>query len=211
MQFPHLFMASVDDGSDVPISPMPGTFSNYGSPNGSGPDLDGMGQRSNDAHFEELRDILLPLARGFADFSNHVKTISEAVGDVTSRIIGVEHAVNALVAKMALLTALEQNVNTFTENASSPLHVCAKLKQMQLPSRGVPARQDLGTYLDIVAAPQPLGPSDPMAMGHPDDNGNTRRRLDTFTSPEDEQARSAVLLRLKPSSLFVFQWPCRVS
>ena len=29
----------------------------------------------------------------------------------------------------------------------------------------VPARQDLGTYLDIVVAPQPLGPSGPMAQG----------------------------------------------
>ena len=50
----HLFLASVDDGSDVSISPMPGTSSNYGSPNGSGPDLDGMGHRSIDAQFKEL-------------------------------------------------------------------------------------------------------------------------------------------------------------
>ena len=31
--------------------------------------------------------------------------------------------------------------------------------------------------------------------GSSDDNRNTRRRLDTFSSPEDEQSRSAVLLR----------------
>ena len=63
----------------------------------------------------KLRDILLPLARGFADFDNHVKTISKAVVVVTSRITSVEKTVNALVAKMALFTALEQNVNTLTE------------------------------------------------------------------------------------------------
>ena len=63
-----VLMASVDDGSDVPISPMAGTSSKYGSPDGSGPDLNGMGHRSIDAQFKELPDILLPLARGFADF-----------------------------------------------------------------------------------------------------------------------------------------------
>ena len=51
-------------------------------------------------------------------------------------------------------------------------------------------QQDLGTYLDIVTVPQPLGPG-----WSSDDSRKTRRRLDTFSSPEDEQARSAVLLR----------------
>ena len=46
------------------------------------------------------------------------------------------------------------------------LHVCAKLKQMRRPSPVVPARQDLGTYSDMVMAPQPLGPSGPMARCH---------------------------------------------
>ena len=32
-------------------------------------------------------------------------------------------------------------------------------------------------------------------LGSSDDNRNTRRRLDTFSSPEDEQARSAILLQ----------------
>ena len=73
-------MAGVDDGSDVPISIVPGSSSNYGSPDGSGPDLDGMGHRSIDAQFKELRDILLPLARGFAEFDNHVKTLSVGRG-----------------------------------------------------------------------------------------------------------------------------------
>ena len=61
-------MASVDDGSHVPFSPMPRTSSNYGSPNGSGPHLDGMGHRSIDAQFKELRDILLPLGAWIRKF-----------------------------------------------------------------------------------------------------------------------------------------------
>ena len=112
-------MASADDGSDVPTSLMPGTSSNCGSPNGSGPDLDGMGHRSIDAQFKELRDIFLPLARGFADFDNHVKTLSEAAGMATSRIASVEQTVNALSSKMASFAALEQSVSTLTENVSA--------------------------------------------------------------------------------------------
>ena len=55
--FSPVLMASVDDASDVPISPMPGTSSNYGSPNGSGLDLNGIGYLSIDAQFTGLRDI----------------------------------------------------------------------------------------------------------------------------------------------------------
>ena len=98
---------------------MPGTSSNYGSPKGSVPDFDGTGHRSIDAQFKELRDILLPLVCGFADFDIHVKTLSEAVGMVTSRIASVEQTVNALSAKMASFAALEQSVSTLTENVSS--------------------------------------------------------------------------------------------
>ena len=54
------------------------------------------------------------------------------------------------------------------------------LKQMQLlASNGSTATGSFGSH----------GP------GSSDDNRNTRRRLDTFSSPEDEHARSAVLLR----------------
>ena len=61
---------------------------------------------------------------------------------------------------------------------------------MQLPRLG----KIFGTCLDTVTAPQPLGPS-PIDPGSSDDNRNTRRRLDTFFSPEDEHARSTVLLQ----------------
>ena len=61
---------------------------------------------------------------------------------------------------------------------------------MQLPRLG----KIFGTCLDTITAPQPLGPST-MDPGSSDDNRNTRRRLDTFSSPEDEHARSTVLLQ----------------
>ena len=70
---------------------------------------------------------MLPLARGFADFDNHVKTLS-AVGMVTSRITSVEQTVNAFSAKMALFAAMEQNVSTFAQNVRSLVVACARLK-----------------------------------------------------------------------------------
>ena len=119
---------------------------------------------------------MLPLAPGFADFDNHVRTIGEAVGPVTSRITSVEQTVNALVAKMALFAAMEHNTSTLTENVGS----------------GSASSWNLLGHSDGSTATGFLGSDGP---GSSDDNRNTRRRPDTFSSPEDEHARSAVLLR----------------
>ena len=64
-------MARVGDGSNVLISRSPATSSNFGSPNGSGPDLDEMAHHSYDAQFKEVRDILSPLVQGFKDLDKH--------------------------------------------------------------------------------------------------------------------------------------------
>ena len=69
-------------------------------------------------------------------------------------------------------------------------------KQVQPLALAALTRQDLGTCSDIVTVPQPLGLLDPMAQGHLMTT-NTRSRPDTFSGPEDEQARSAVLLRFQ--------------
>ena len=39
-------MTRTSDGTDVPVSPVPASSSNMGSPNGSVPDLDGTGFRA---------------------------------------------------------------------------------------------------------------------------------------------------------------------
>ena len=44
--FPSVLMARVGDGSDVPISLLPVSFSNFGSPDGSCPDLEKVGKRN---------------------------------------------------------------------------------------------------------------------------------------------------------------------
>ena len=86
----------------------------FGSPDGSGPDLDGMGNRSTDAHCKCLRDMLGLCVRGLTNFENHVKTISDAVCLLTSRITNVEQIVSALSAKKVAFTEMEQNISTLT-------------------------------------------------------------------------------------------------
>ena len=107
-----------------------------------------------------------PLARGFADFDSHVKTLSGAVGMVTSRIASVEQTVNAFSAKMASFAALEQNASTLTENVNSLTARICKIEKNATSASSGSDSQDHGTYLDIVTAPQPLGPLGPMAQGH---------------------------------------------
>ena len=82
-----------------------------GSPDGSSPDLDGVGSRPYDAQFQELPDMLGPLVQGLTDFENHVRTVSDAVGLLTSGITNVEQVVSTLCAKMVSFTEMEQNVS----------------------------------------------------------------------------------------------------
>ena len=184
-----------EDAMHTSLPRSPPLSSNVGSPNGSGHDLDGMGHRSIDAQFKELRNILLPLARGFADFDNHVKTLSEAVSMVTSRIVSVEQTVNATSAKMASFATLEQNVSTLTENVNS---LTARICKIETNATTVSSGSDSARSWNVLGhsncstAAESLGSHGP---GSTDDSRNTRRRLDTFSNPEDEQARSAVLLR----------------
>ena len=108
-------MACVDDGSEVPLSPMPGTSSNYyGSPNGSGPDLDGVGPCSSDAQFKELREMWLPLARSVANYESHIQTITNSVVLVASRLTNIEQIVNTFSTKMAAFAEMEHNVSSLT-------------------------------------------------------------------------------------------------
>ena len=116
-------MARASDGTDVPVSPLPVSSSNMGSPNGSLPDL-----------------------------------------------TNIEQMVNSLAVRV---TALETNATSVSSGSSSK------------------RSWNILGHSDGSTATGSLGSHDP---GSSDDNRNTRQRLDTFSSPEDEQARSAVLL-----------------
>ena len=88
---------------------------------------------------------------------------------------------------MALFAAMEENVNSVTARtcqieanatSASSSSGSASSRNVLRHSGGSTATGSLGSH----------GP------GSSDDYRNTRRRLDTFSSPEDEHTRSAVLL-----------------
>ena len=127
---------------------------------------------------KEFRNISLPLG-----LDSHIMTTTSRPSVepwvlVTSRNASVEQTVNALSAKMASFTALEQKVSTLTEDVSSLTARICKLKRCKRP---VSSGSDSAKILGIFSGP-----------GSSCDNRNTRRRLDTISSPEDEHARSAV-------------------
>ena len=86
-------------------------------------------------------------------------------------LTNIEQMVSSLAA---FVTAVETNATSVSSGSSS-----ARSWNIHGHSDGSTATGSLGSH----------GP------GSSDDNRNTRRRLDAFSSPEDEQARSAVLLR----------------
>ena len=149
---------------------------------------DGIGHRSIDAKFKELRDILLPLARVFADFENHVKTLSEAVGMVKSRITSVEQTVNALSAKMAIFAAMEENVSAFTEKVSSFTARTCKIEatETSVSSGSGSASLEFG-QTDGSTVTGSCGSFGPKLC---DDSRSTKCRLDTKLKSSDELVTS---------------------
>ena len=75
---------------------------------------------------------------------------------------------------MARVTSLETNAASGSNSPDS-----ARSWNMLGQSNGSTATGSLGSH----------------SPGSSDDKKNTRRRLDTFSSPEDEHAQSAALLR----------------
>ena len=67
-------------------------------------------------------------------------------------------------------------------------------KQVQLLPQAAPARHALGIYLDRVLTPQPLGPLGPMAQDLLTMTGTQDADLMLSLNPDDENARSAVVL-----------------
>ena len=154
-------------------------------------------------HSSSSSEILLPLARGFADFDNHVKTLSEAVGMVTSRITSAEQTVSDLSANIAMFAEMEQNFHHFTARMCKVETYAASASNVSGSARSWSSVE----HVDGSTAARSHG------LGSSDNNRNTRRTLDIFSSPEDEHARSAVLFRFPCEQYFkgITKWitlPC---
>ena len=82
-----------------------------------------------------------------------------------------------------------------SNRTSAPsLHVCAKSRHMLHQHQIYQVRQDPGLHSNKVDGSTAAGPHGP---GSSSDNRNTRRRLDISPNNDDEDARSAVLLRFQ--------------
>ena len=166
-------MARVSDGTNVPISPPQASSSNLESPYGSLPDLEGPGFRASSME-EKINEIYLQLPlfiQNAARIENCVQTLAQRVAAQTTENTNIEQVVGSLVAHV---TSLEQNAASGSSSPDS-----TRSRNMLARGTGSTATGSLG----------------PHGLGSSNDKRNTRRRLDTFTSPEDEHARSAVLLR----------------
>ena len=166
-------MARVSDGTNVPISLAPASSSNMGSPNGSLLDIAGNGFHACTME-EKINEIYLQLPlfiQYAARIGNCIQTLAQTVAAQSTKITNIEQIAGSLVARV---TSLEQHAASGSSSPDS-----ARCWSMLGHSNGSTGTGSLGSH----------GPESS------DDNRNTRRRLDTLSSPEDEQARSAVLLR----------------
>ena len=147
-----------------------------GSPNSSLLVLDGTGYRASTME-EKINEMFVQVAKlplliqSASRFENCVQTHSQTVASYGAKITIIEQLVSSLAAR---LTTLETNATTVSSGSGS-----ARSWNILGHSDGSTATGSLGSH----------------CPGTPDDNTNTRHRLDTFSSPEDEHARSAVLLR----------------
>ena len=108
--FPSFLMASANDATDVPISPSPVSSSNMGSPNGSLPDLEGVGGRSTSTMEGKIEAML---TKRHAQFEVHFAALASipmlvirkqclvSEASITNDISKVEHVVGGLAARVS--------------------------------------------------------------------------------------------------------------
>ena len=151
----------------MPISPFPDTSSNYGSPNGSGPSM-----RSSKKSEMCCYNLLVDLQISTTTPKLSVKPWELSLPE--SPMLNRPSMPLFCSSLTSRACQIESNATLVSGSSGS-----ARSWNLLGHSDGSTATGSLGCH----------GP------GSSDDNRNTRRRLDTSTSPDDEQARSAVLSR----------------
>ena len=144
---------------------------------GGGGGLHGLrpGQGSSaSSSMEKINEIYLQLplfVQNAARIENCVQTLAQTVAAQTTKIANIEQIVGSLVARVTSLETIAASASSSPDSTRS---------------------WNILGHSDGSTATGSLGPHGP---GSSDDNRNTRRRIDTSSSPENEQPRSAVLLR----------------
>ena len=207
--FPPVLMARASDGTDVPVSPLPAFSSNMGSPNGSLPELDATGYRATTME-EKINEIYLRLQlflQNTSRIENCVQMLSQTAAQ-TTKITSMEQIVGSLALplwKQVQLLALAAPSMTHLPrwrclqqwNRTSAQSYKKYQCKIETNATSVSSGSGSATSWNLLGrsdgstATGSLGSHGP---GSSDDICNTRRRLDTFSSTEDEQSRSAVLL-----------------
>ena len=114
-------MARASDGTYVPVSPLPASSSNMGSPNGSLPDLEGTGYRASTMQ-EKINEIVVQVAKmplliqSVSRFLNCVQTLSQTVAPYDAKITNIEQMVSNLAARV---TTLETNATSVSSGSGS--------------------------------------------------------------------------------------------
>ena len=173
-------MEHVSDGTNVPISQAQASSSNFGSLHGSGSDLDGMDTRSGSITDEKL-DALLS---NFEHFETQIAQIPAHANCMSRMDSNITKTLGDFATR---LTVMEQNFSTLTARMGKVETHAASASNVSDSAKSWPS-------LERVDGSTAAGSHRP---GSSDDNRSTRRRVDTFSSPEDEQSRSAVLLRFE--------------
>ena len=168
---------------------MPGTSSNYGSPDGSGPDLDG------------IVTVHLMHSSKSSEICCYHSLVDSKISTIKSRLFvkpwvwsPPELPVLSDRQCMSLFAAMEVNVSTLAENVRSlTARICKIETNATSVSSGSHSARScyILEHNDGSTATGSVGSHGP---GSSDNKRNTRRKLDTYSSPEDEQAWSAVIL-----------------
>ena len=143
---------------NVPVSPAQASSSNMASPDGSSPDLEGIGPRATTME-EKINENYLQLSI----FTQSVQAFAQTLDAQTTKMTNNEQVIGSMLARS---TSFETNAASGSESPDSKR------------SWNVLGRSDGSTVTGSLGSHGP---------GSSDDKRNTRRRLDTSTSPEDEQ------------------------
>ena len=103
--FSSFLMARASDGTDVPVSPLPASSSNMGSPDGFLPELAGTGYRATTME-EKINEIYshLPLfMQNTFRIKNCAQMLSQTVAIQSAKITNVEKIVGSLLARVTTL------------------------------------------------------------------------------------------------------------
>ena len=170
-------MSRARDGTDVPVPQLPAFFSTMDSPSCFLLDFEEVGGRPTSTmeanfevmltkrlahfqiHFAALVSIPM-LVQGFTRFENTILSLAQSVAYITNKISNVDQAVDGVAVRVAALEVGAASASSGSGSESS-WNVLGH-------GDGSTATGSLGSH----------GP------GSSDDNRNTKRRFDTFSSPE---------------------------